>query len=110
MDGSHYRCTVPALVREHCGVLGNIEHGNFERRLPDDGQLGSAAIHDAANQHALLAGFDAERIRKFAFAFNHDDGTLLDALNPLRGGTRRHNPYDEQIGRPARGFRQADGR
>ena len=89
MQSHYYRRMVPALGGENARFLGNIEDRNFERRFPDDRQLGRVPIHDASHHHALVAWRDAERGGKFTFAFQHHDPTLLDALDPLWDGSRR---------------------
>ncbi len=67
-------------------------------------------VDDAAHHDALLAGYEAERLRQIAFAFEHHYLALLDALDPLRRRIRRDIADDHKIRRTAGGGGESDGR
>ena len=89
MQSYYYRRMAPVLGGKNGGSLGNIEDRNFERRFPDDRQIGRVPIHDAPHHHALCSRRDAERGGKCPLAFQDHDTALFDALDPLWDGSRR---------------------
>ena len=68
---------MPSLPGEHARVLGNLEHRQIQRFLPDDAQVRFARILHAADEHVRSRDRpEAERRRQRGFAFEYEDGSL----------------------------------
>jgi hypothetical protein len=76
------RGAAPTLDGEYTRVLRNREARRLESLLPDDWQLRSAGIDDAADTHPLRAAFESKRLGNGGLAFEDHEGALPDAVGP----------------------------
>src|SRR5262249_15093074 len=92
-----HRGAGPPFAGEDARSGRHSEARRVEGLLPDDGQLGSARVYNAAHTYAILAAAESERFGDRRFAFENEKGSTLDPAGPhVRGGSGR--PEYEDFG------------